>query len=50
MYATDMFEDKIEQKAGAIPVEMDKIYDLDVDILLLVLWVPFKRRYHSRLR
>ncbi|NLG85629.1 MAG: Glu/Leu/Phe/Val dehydrogenase [Firmicutes bacterium] len=34
VYATDMFEDKIERakKAGAIPVEMDKVYDLDVDI------------------
>ena len=34
VYATDMFEDKVEQakKAGAIPVEMDKIYDLEADI------------------
>ena len=34
VYATDMFENKVERakKAGAIPVEMDKIYDLEVDI------------------
>lgn len=33
VYATDMFENKVERakKAGAIPVEMDKIYDLEVD-------------------
>jgi leucine dehydrogenase len=34
VYATDMFENKVEQaKAlGATPVEMDKIYDVDADI------------------
>jgi len=34
VYATDMFEDKIERakKAGAQPVGMDEIYDLEADI------------------
>ena len=34
VYATDMFENKIERAkaAGAIPVAMDEVYDLDVDI------------------
>ncbi|HKM39681.1 MAG TPA: Glu/Leu/Phe/Val dehydrogenase dimerization domain-containing protein [bacterium] len=34
VYATDMFENKVKQAqaAGAIAVEMDKIYDQDVDI------------------